>query len=95
MTHFNKGEGLGLRSPCGRLVLTLFICLRRQHCFVATLFVRLHRQHRLVTMLFVAFRCQHCLMATALLDECEGHGLCSPCGSLVPTLFVGRLRPLC
>jgi hypothetical protein len=93
-TDFDKGEGLGLRSPCGRLVPTLFVCLRRQHCFVASLFVRLGRQHRLVTMLFVAFRCQHCLMATAFLNECKGRGRRRPCGSLVTTLFVGRLCSL-
>ena len=28
-------------------------------------------------------------MAEALLDECEGLRLCSPCGRLVPTLVVG------
>jgi hypothetical protein len=43
---------------------------------------------------FVGFRRQHCLVATALLDEGEGRGLRSPCSSLVPTSFVGRLLPL-
>jgi len=31
----NKCEGLGLRSPCGRLVPTLVVGLRRQHCLAA------------------------------------------------------------
>ncbi len=39
---------------------------------------------------FVGLRRQHCLVAMALLDECEGRGLPSPCGS-----SVGRLYQLC
>ena len=29
-------EGLGLHSPCGRLVTTSVVGLRRQHCLVVT-----------------------------------------------------------
>jgi len=57
-----------------------FVDLRRQHFLMATAFVGLHHQH--------------CLVATSLLDECKGRGLRSPCGSLVSTLFVGRLHQL-
>ena len=32
----DKGEGLGLRSPCGSLVSTSFVSLCHQHCLVAT-----------------------------------------------------------
>jgi hypothetical protein len=55
-------EGLGLHSPCGRLVTTSVVGLRRQHC----------------------------LVATALLDECEG--LRSLCGRLM--LCLGKCGPL-
>jgi hypothetical protein len=48
----------GLRSPCGRLITTSVVVLRRQH--------------RLMTTSVVVLRRQHCLVATALLVECEG-----------------------
>jgi hypothetical protein len=66
------------------LMAKLYIGLRRQHFLVATLYIGLRRQHFLVATLYVGLRCQECLVATALLDECEGRGLCG-------NLFISRL----
>jgi hypothetical protein len=49
-------------------------CLRRQHFLVATLYVSLRRQQS--------------LLATALLDECEGRGLRGT--SVISRLFLPR-----
>jgi hypothetical protein len=77
---------VGLRSPCGRLVPTLYIgCLRRQHFLVAMLYVGLRRQHFLVATLYIGLRRQHFLVATLYVGLCRQH-------FLVATLYVGLRR---
>jgi hypothetical protein len=67
----------GLRSPCGCLMTTSVVGLRRQLCLVVmALLVECKGLRspcgRLITTSVVSLRRQHCLMATALLVECEG-----------------------
>ncbi len=79
----------GLRSLCGRLMTTLVVGLRRQHCLVATaLLVECKGLRspcsRLMTTSVVGLRHQHCLVATALLVKCEGLHSPSELGHIIP-----------
>jgi hypothetical protein len=89
MALLDKCEGLGLSSPCSRLVPTSVVGLRRQHCLVAmALLVECEGLRspcgRLMTTLVVGLRHQHCLVAAALLVECEGRRSPSELGHISP-----------
>ena len=49
----------GLSSPCGRLLTTSVVILRRQHRLMTTLVVVLRRQHHLMTTSVIVLRRQH------------------------------------